>query len=99
MEHRACVAPSLSITRCRAQLACHVADEAKADVIYGALNDKYPSHSFPILLDGLVRIGLQAERRRAAGSRASVLKPRPVAPKPHIAGVPSRRGRCPDTGR
>lgn len=55
-------AESLSIMLCRELLAYHVADEAKVESIATALNGKYPSHSYPILLDEARKIGLAAER-------------------------------------
>lgn len=55
-------AESLSIMLCRELLAYHVADTAKAELIASALNGKYPSHSYPILLDEALKIGLEAER-------------------------------------
>ena len=58
-------AESLSIMLCRELLAYHVDDEAKAEGIAGALNGKYPSHSYPILLDEAIKIGLQAQRMPA----------------------------------
>lgn len=58
-------AESLSIMLCRELLAYHIADEAKAEAISTALNGKYPSHSYPILLDEAVKIGLHAERMPA----------------------------------
>ncbi|TMH06943.1 MAG: hypothetical protein E6H65_19065 [Betaproteobacteria bacterium] len=58
-------AESLSIMLCRELLAYHIADEAKAEAISTALNSKYPSHSYPILLDEAVKIGLHAERMPA----------------------------------
>jgi len=58
-------AESLSIMLCRELLAYHIADEAKAEAISTALNSKYPSHSYPILLDEAVKIGLDAERMPA----------------------------------
>ncbi len=58
-------AESLSIMLCRELLAYHIADAAKADAIATALNGKYPSHSYPILLDEAVKIGLHAERMPA----------------------------------
>ena len=58
-------AESLSIMLCRELLAYHIADEAKADAIATALNSKYPSHGYPILLDEAVKIGLQAEQMPA----------------------------------
>jgi hypothetical protein len=47
---------------CRELLAYHIADPAKAEAIATALNGKYPSHSYPILLDEAVKIGLKAQR-------------------------------------
>ena len=58
-------AESLSIMLCRELLAYHIADEAKADGIATALNGKYPSHGYPILLDEALKIGLQAQRMQA----------------------------------
>jgi hypothetical protein len=58
-------AESLSIMLCRELLAYHIADETKAEAISTALNGKYPSHSYPILLDEAVKIGLHAERMPA----------------------------------
>jgi hypothetical protein len=58
-------AESLSIMLCRELLAYHVADPAQAERIAGTLNSKYPSHSYPILLDEAVKIGLPAERMPA----------------------------------
>jgi len=58
-------AESLSIMLCRELLAYHIADEAKADGIATALNSKYPSHGYPILLDEALKIGLQAQRMQA----------------------------------
>ncbi|MCW5637332.1 MAG: hypothetical protein KIT17_28645, partial [Rubrivivax sp.] len=55
-------AESLSIMLCRELLAHHVTDAAKVEAIAQALNGKYPSHSYPILLDEAVKIGLAAER-------------------------------------
>ncbi|MGE3346380.1 MAG: hypothetical protein AB7I35_02980 [Ramlibacter sp.] len=55
-------AESLSIMLCRELLANHIADEAVAEQIAATLNAKYPSHSYPILLDEAVKIGLKAER-------------------------------------
>lgn len=55
-------AESLSIMLCRELLAYHVTDADKAEAIATALNGKYPSHSYPILLDEAVKIGLKAER-------------------------------------
>ena len=55
-------AESLSIMLCRELLANHIEDEAVAEKIATALNSKYPSHSYPILLDEAVKIGLKAER-------------------------------------
>lgn len=58
-------AESLSIMLCRELLAYHIADAEQADSIATALNGKYPSHSYPILLDEAVKIGLKAERMPA----------------------------------
>lgn len=55
-------AESLSIMLCRELLANHITDPAVAERIAATLNAKYPSHSYPILLDEAVKIGLKAER-------------------------------------
>jgi hypothetical protein len=55
-------AESLSIMLCRELLANHIDDEAVVERIAATLNAKYPSHSYPILLDEAVKIGLKAER-------------------------------------
>jgi hypothetical protein len=55
-------AESLSIMLCRELLAYHVKEEERAKGIATTLNAKYPSHSYPILRDEAVKIGLQAER-------------------------------------
>lgn len=54
-------AESLSIMLCRELLAYHIADEAKAHEIAATLNSKYPSHSYPILLNEAKKIGLNAD--------------------------------------
>lgn len=53
-------AESLSIMLCRELLGYHIADEAKAHEIAATLNSKYPSHSYPILLNEAKSIGLNA---------------------------------------
>jgi hypothetical protein len=58
-------AESLSLMLCRELLAYHIADATQAEAIATALNGKYPSHSYPILLDEARKIGLQAERMPA----------------------------------
>jgi hypothetical protein len=55
-------AESLSIMLCRELLAYHVTDADKAESIAQALNGKYPSHGYPILLDEALKIGLAVER-------------------------------------
>jgi len=55
-------AESLSLMLCRELLAHHIADEAQVEQIATTLNSKYPSHSYPILLDEALKIGLQARR-------------------------------------
>jgi hypothetical protein len=59
-------AESLSLMLCRELLAYHIDDADKAEAISSALNSNYPSHSYPILLDEAVKIGLRAERMPAA---------------------------------
>ncbi|MEJ8856118.1 hypothetical protein WKW79_16175 [Variovorax robiniae] len=51
-------AESLSVMLCRELLAYHIADEKQAHEIAAALNSKYPSHSYPILLNEARKIGL-----------------------------------------
>ena len=58
-------AESLSLMLCRELLAYHIDDAAKAEAISTALNGNYPSHSYPILLDEAIKIGLRAERMPA----------------------------------
>jgi len=62
-------AESLSIMLCRELLAYHVDDAQRAEHIAATLNSKYPSHSYPILLDEAVKIGLKAERMPAEVNR------------------------------
>lgn len=62
-------AESLSIMLCRELLAYHVTDAAQAERIATTLNSKYPSHSYPILLDEALKIGLAAERMPADVNR------------------------------
>jgi hypothetical protein len=54
-------AESLSIMLCRELLAYHIADEKNADQIASTLNSKYPSHTYPILMEEARRIGLKAD--------------------------------------
>ena len=51
-------AESLSIMLCKELLAYHIADEKVAEGIAGALNSKYPSHNYPILLEEARKLGL-----------------------------------------
>lgn len=53
-------AESLSIMLCRELLAYHIKDEQTAEKIAASLNEKYPSHGYPILLEEAKRIGLKA---------------------------------------
>ena len=53
-------AESLSIMICKQLLAYHIADPAAASLIAETLNAKYPSHSYPILLEEARTIGLNA---------------------------------------
>jgi hypothetical protein len=62
-------AESLSIMLCRELLAYHIPDAAQAEAIATTLNAKYPSHSYPILLDEALKIGLKAERLPADVNR------------------------------
>jgi hypothetical protein len=54
-------AESLSIMLCKELLAYHIADEKVADQIAETLNSKYPSHTYPILMEEARRIGLKAD--------------------------------------
>ena len=54
-------AESLSIMLCKELLAYHIEDEAEADRIANALNEKYPSHGYPILYGEAKRIGLKVK--------------------------------------
>ncbi len=51
-------AESLSIMLCKDLLAYHIDDDATTDRIASTLNAKYPSHSYPILLEEAQKIGL-----------------------------------------
>jgi hypothetical protein len=53
-------AESLSIMLCRELLSYHIKNEEKTEKISSTLNSKYPSHSYPILLEEAKRIGLKA---------------------------------------
>jgi hypothetical protein len=53
-------AKSLSIMLCKELLAYHIADAEKAVQIAEALNSKYPSHNYPVLLEEARQIGLKA---------------------------------------
>jgi hypothetical protein len=55
-------AESLSIMLCKEILSHHIKDEQVAEGIAGALNSKYPSHSYPILYNEAQRIGLSVTR-------------------------------------
>lgn len=55
-------AESLSLMLCRELLSYHIDDVAQVESISMALNGNYPSHSYPILMDEAVKIGLHAER-------------------------------------
>ena len=54
-------AESLSIMLCKELLAFHITDEKTADQIANTLNSKYPSHTYPILMEEARRIGLKAD--------------------------------------
>jgi len=51
-------AESLSIMLCKALLSYHITDDEAATQIADTLNAKYPSHSYPILLEEACKIGL-----------------------------------------
>jgi len=55
-------AESLSIMLCKELLAYHIKDEQTAEKIASALNEKYPSHGYPILFEEAKRIGLKVSR-------------------------------------
>ncbi|MFZ5855301.1 MAG: hypothetical protein ACOYZ6_00585 [Chloroflexota bacterium] len=59
-------AESLSIMLCKELLAFHITDEKTADQIANTLNSKYPSHTYPILMEEARRIGLKADLMPAA---------------------------------
>jgi hypothetical protein len=52
-------AESLSIMLCKELLSYHIKDQKKIDEIAKTLNSKYPSHSYPILIEEARRIGLK----------------------------------------
>lgn len=54
-------AESLSIMLCKELLAHHIPDAAVAERIAQTLNSKYPSHSFPILIEEAKKIGLNVQ--------------------------------------
>lgn len=53
-------AESLSVMLCQELLAYHIGNDQKAHDIAALLNSKYPSHSYPILLNEARKIGLNA---------------------------------------
>lgn len=53
-------ADSLSVMLCREILSYHMQNKDAASRIAEELNSKYPSHSYPILLNEAVRLGLKA---------------------------------------
>jgi hypothetical protein len=53
-------ADSLSIMLCKELLSYHIPNAKKAAKIADTLNSRYPSHSYPILLEEAQRIGLNA---------------------------------------
>lgn len=55
-------AESLSLMLCKNLLSYHITDEEIANQIANTLNSKYPSHSYPILLEEAQSIGLKAVR-------------------------------------
>jgi hypothetical protein len=54
-------AESLSMMLCQELLAYHIESEQAAHQIATTLNSKYPSHSYPILLNEAAKIGLKVE--------------------------------------
>jgi hypothetical protein len=55
-------AESLSIMLCKELLAHHISDEATAVDIANALNSKYPSHNYPILMEEAKKNGLNVSQ-------------------------------------
>jgi len=55
-------AESLSIMLCKELLAYHIRSEQAQDRIANALNAKYPSHGYPILMEEAKRIGLKVKQ-------------------------------------
>ncbi len=55
-------AESLSIMLCKELLSYHIKDKKKIEKIAKTLNSKYPSHSYPILLEEAKRIGLKVTK-------------------------------------
>lgn len=55
-------AESLSVMLCQELLAYHISDEKEAHAVAATLNSKYPSHSYPILLNEAQKIGLKADK-------------------------------------
>lgn len=53
-------ADSLSLMLCEEILSHHVRDQEKRSQIAATLNSKYPSHSYPILIEEALKIGLNA---------------------------------------
>lgn len=54
-------ADSLSTMICQQLLSYHTREPERARKVAATLNSKYPSHSFPVLLDEARRIGLKAK--------------------------------------
>ena len=54
-------AESLSIMLCKEILSYHMSNQDKANEIAEALNSKYPSHGYPILLNEAKKLGLNAQ--------------------------------------
>jgi len=52
-------ADSLSVMLCKELLSYHISDPKTAERIATALNSRYPSHSYPILMEEARRIGLK----------------------------------------
>jgi len=55
-------AESLSIMLCKELLAYHIKDNETQEKIASTLNEKYPSHGYPILFEEAKRIGLKVNR-------------------------------------
>ena len=87
-------AESLSLMLCRELLAYHIDDAAQAEAIASALNGKYPSHNYPILLDEAVKI-FQTSSRVSPGRSVNWGRTRASRPDAPWSACTTERGkRC-----